>query len=160
MSAPPLEKTAATPRTEWKSLQLDGVVATATLANGERRGKENSREGLTDEPNPVSDAADEVRGGEDAIVDGLSTSNGSQPADKFPPGPSEILSNPLLEGLDLGNIEKGILIPLKTVLEVRADHAVLQAYITRAPTKCASDVMEHVLIPNLPWGFGWMLILL
>lgn len=65
-------------------------------------------------------------------------------ADKPPPGPSEIVPNPLIEGLDLEAIDKGVLIPLKTTLEVRQDHSVVPAYITRSPTKCASEVMKYV----------------
>ena len=63
-------------------------------------------------------------------------------ADKPPPGPSEVISNPLIERIDRKALDKGVLIPLKTTLEVRQDHQVLSAYITRAPTKCASEVMK------------------
>ena len=63
-------------------------------------------------------------------------------ADRPPPGPSEIISNPLIEGIDHKALDKGVLIPLKTTLEVRQDHAVVSAYVTRAPTKCASEVMK------------------
>ena len=63
-------------------------------------------------------------------------------ADKPPPGPCEVVSNPLIEGTDHKTLDKGVLIPLKTTLEVRQDHTVVSAYITRTPTKCASDVMK------------------
>jgi hypothetical protein len=145
MSAPPLEKTAATPRTECKSLLPDAVAA--ALANGGGKRKENVREDVAEESHDIPEATEESR---DVGIEGPSAPNGAQPADKFPPGPSEILPNPLIEGMDPENIETGVLIPLKTVLEVQADHTVLQAYITRAPTKCASDVMEYVLVPSYP----------
>ena len=63
-------------------------------------------------------------------------------ADRPPPGPSEIIPNPLIEGIDHKALDKGVLIPLKTTLEVRQDHTVVPAYITRSPTKCASEVMK------------------
>ncbi|CAI4217256.1 unnamed protein product [Parascedosporium putredinis] len=62
--------------------------------------------------------------------------------DSSPPEPVEILTNPLIEGIDVTSLKKGVLIPLKTTLEVRQDHSVVQVYITRAPTKCANEVMK------------------
>ncbi|SPO03422.1 related to TAD3 Subunit of tRNA-specific adenosine-34 deaminase [Cephalotrichum gorgonifer] len=66
-------------------------------------------------------------------------------ADRPPPGPSEVVPNPLLEGIDHKAIDKGVLIPLKTTLEVRQDHSVVSAYITRSPTRCANELKEGVL---------------
>lgn len=63
-------------------------------------------------------------------------------ADRPPPGPSEVLPNPLIQGIDYKALDKGVLIPLKTTLEVRQSHAVVSAYITRSPTRCASEVMK------------------
>ncbi|RBR07691.1 hypothetical protein FVER53590_09526 [Fusarium verticillioides] len=56
-------------------------------------------------------------------------------------GPSEILSNPLIDDLKEGHTRRGVLIPLKTTQEVRQDHTITHAYITRAPTKQANDVI-------------------
>ncbi|PKS06979.1 hypothetical protein jhhlp_005576 [Lomentospora prolificans] len=67
---------------------------------------------------------------------------GSTGFDKPLPGPVQIHPNPLIEGIDVTSLQKGVLIPLKTTLEVRQDHDNVQAYITRAPTKCANEVMS------------------
>ncbi|KND94087.1 tRNA-specific adenosine deaminase subunit tad3 [Tolypocladium ophioglossoides CBS 100239] len=52
-----------------------------------------------------------------------------------------ILPNPLTDDLKGTNLGQGVLIPLKTTQEVRQDHTIVQAYITRAPTKSANDVI-------------------
>ncbi|KAL6824352.1 cytidine deaminase-like protein [Trichoderma sp. SZMC 28015] len=49
--------------------------------------------------------------------------------------------NPLIDDLRAQNLPRGVLIPLKTTQEVRQDHTIVQAYITRAPTKSANDVI-------------------
>ena len=57
------------------------------------------------------------------------------------------LQNDLVQHLVPSHLRKGVLIPLKTTLEVRQDHTLVQAYITRAPTKSASQVVECVMLP-------------
>ncbi|OTA06651.1 nucleotide deaminase TAD3 [Trichoderma parareesei] len=49
--------------------------------------------------------------------------------------------NPLIDDLRAQDLPRGVLIPLKTTQEVRQDHTIVQAYITRAPTKSANDVI-------------------
>lgn len=49
--------------------------------------------------------------------------------------------NPLINDLKAKHLNKGVLIPLKTTQEVRQDHTIVQAYITRAPTKFANEVI-------------------
>lgn len=39
-------------------------------------------------------------------------------------------------------LDNGVLIPLKTTLELGDDHACSQALITRAPVKCASAIIR------------------
>lgn len=58
-------------------------------------------------------------------------------------GPSEIVSNPLIDDFKEKHIRRGVLIPLKTTQEVRQDHTITHAYITRAPTKQANDVITY-----------------
>lgn len=58
-------------------------------------------------------------------------------------GPSEIVSNPLIDDFKEKNVRRGVLIPLKTTQEVRQDHTITHAYITRAPTKQANDVITY-----------------
>jgi hypothetical protein len=137
------EKTAATPRTEGKGVLPGGVAA--VLPNGGGNGKENCQASALEpelqQTPAIVDNGIPVGAGP---IDAPTAPGYSQAVDKSPPGPSVIVPNPLIENLDPEAIEAGVLIPLKTVLEVRADHTVLQAYVTRAPTKCASDVMEYV----------------
>ncbi|KJZ75609.1 hypothetical protein HIM_05072 [Hirsutella minnesotensis 3608] len=52
-----------------------------------------------------------------------------------------VISNPLIDDLKETHLRRGVLIPLKTTQEVRQDHTIVQAYITRAPTKSANDVI-------------------
>ncbi|PHH88268.1 hypothetical protein CDD83_7769 [Cordyceps sp. RAO-2017] len=61
--------------------------------------------------------------------------------------PGGILPNPLVDGLKESHLNRGVLIPLKTTQEVRQDHTIVQAYITRAPTKSANDVITYVVDP-------------
>ncbi|KAK7427549.1 hypothetical protein QQZ08_005992 [Neonectria magnoliae] len=56
-------------------------------------------------------------------------------------GPCEIASNPLVDDLNPKHLRRGVLIPLKTTQEVRQDHVIVQAWITRAPTKQANEVI-------------------
>ncbi|KJK91959.1 hypothetical protein H633G_04174 [Metarhizium anisopliae BRIP 53284] len=49
--------------------------------------------------------------------------------------------NPIVDDLKKNHLNKGVLIPLKTTQEVRQDHTTVYAYITRAPTKSANDVI-------------------
>jgi tRNA-specific adenosine deaminase 3 len=51
------------------------------------------------------------------------------------------LPNPLIDDLRAQTPPLGVLIPLKTDQEVRQDHYIAHAYITRVPTKSANDVM-------------------
>ena len=53
----------------------------------------------------------------------------------------EILPNPLVDSLKPKHLRRGVLIPLKTTQEVRQDHTVVKALITRVPTKSANDVI-------------------
>ncbi|KOS22628.1 hypothetical protein ESCO_001749 [Escovopsis weberi] len=55
--------------------------------------------------------------------------------------PKIILPNPIIDDLRAQTLPQGVLIPLKTTQEVRQDHMIVQAYITRAPTKSANDVI-------------------
>lgn len=59
-------------------------------------------------------------------------------------GPCEVAPNPLIDDLKPNNLRRGVLIPLKTTQEVRQDHVIVQAWITRAPTKLANDVISFV----------------
>jgi hypothetical protein len=52
-----------------------------------------------------------------------------------------VLPNPIIDKMVTQNYERGVLIPLKTTQEVRQDHTIVQALITRAPTKSANDVI-------------------
>ena len=51
------------------------------------------------------------------------------------------LPNPLINDLLPNHLRRGVLIPLQTTQEVRQDHTIVQALITRAPTKSANDVI-------------------
>ncbi len=53
-----------------------------------------------------------------------------------------LVPNPLIDDLVKEHAKRGVLIPLKTTQEVRQDHTVVRAYITRAPTKCANEVIS------------------
>ncbi|UKZ82012.1 hypothetical protein TrVFT333_009793 [Trichoderma virens FT-333] len=52
-----------------------------------------------------------------------------------------VAPNPLIDDLRAQDLPRGVLIPLKTTQEVRQDHSIVQAYITRVPTKSANDVI-------------------
>ncbi|KAH7320946.1 cytidine deaminase-like protein [Stachybotrys elegans] len=47
----------------------------------------------------------------------------------------------LVDELKVDHLNRGVLIPLKTTQEVRQDHTIVNAIITRAPTKCANEVI-------------------
>lgn len=95
-------------------------------------------EGPVDASNPsMSDEASPVEG------------SPVEEAPAGPPGPKEKpdppglgLENILVKDLVSSHMNLGVLIPLKTNLEVRQDHTLVQAYITRAPTKSANDVVK------------------
>lgn len=65
----------------------------------------------------------------------------SLPAKPEHRGPSEIVPNHLIDDLKEYHARRGVLIPLKTTQEVRQDHTITHAYITRAPTKQANEVI-------------------
>ncbi|PHH69780.1 hypothetical protein CDD80_6505 [Ophiocordyceps camponoti-rufipedis] len=65
-------------------------------------------------------------------------------ADSQPGRRSGILPNPLVDELSKSCAGRGVLIPLKTTQEVRQDHVIVQAYMTRVPTKSANDVIMAV----------------
>jgi len=52
-----------------------------------------------------------------------------------------VLPNPMIDEFKEKHLRRGVLIPLKTAQEVRQDHTIVQALITRAPTKHANDVI-------------------
>lgn len=60
----------------------------------------------------------------------------------FPLPSPGVLPNPIVDDLKEKHLNRGVLIPLKTTQEVRQDHTTVQAYITRAPTKSANDVIS------------------
>lgn len=63
----------------------------------------------------------------------------------------EIIAHPLIDGLKETHLRRGVLIPLKTTQEVRQDHLITQAVMTRAPTKSANDVIMFVSLLR-----GWI----
>ncbi|RSL50414.1 hypothetical protein BHE90_011532 [Fusarium euwallaceae] len=65
----------------------------------------------------------------------------SQPIKPEIRGPSEIVPNVLIDDLKESHTNRGVLIPLKTTQEVRQDHTITHAFITRAPTKQANEVI-------------------
>lgn len=58
-----------------------------------------------------------------------------------------VLPNPLIDDIKALQPKRGVLIPLKTTQEVRQDHTIVHALITRAPTKSANEVIS--LVPSL-----------
>lgn len=79
---------------------------------------------------------------EDEAATTLSDTNEAPPEPpKDPRLRRRVLPNPLIDDLNPGRLNKGVLIPLKTTQEVRQDHTIVQALITRAPTRCANDVL-------------------
>lgn len=53
-----------------------------------------------------------------------------------------VLPNPLIDDIKSLEPKRGVLIPLKTTQEVRQDHTIVHAFITRAPTKSANEVIS------------------
>lgn len=50
--------------------------------------------------------------------------------------------DPVVQALVPKDIEQGVLIPLKTTLELRDDHSCANVLITRSPVKCANSVIQ------------------
>jgi tRNA-specific adenosine deaminase 3 len=73
--------------------------------------------------------------------EGVETSQPTKPEIR---GPSEIVPNVLIDDLRESHTNRGVLIPLKTTQEVRQDHTITHAFITRAPTKQANEVITFV----------------
>ena len=69
-------------------------------------------------------------------------SNGASTEYAPPIGPAEIVPHPLVDSLIPDHKRQGVLIPLKTTLELRQDHAIIQAYITRAPVKATNEIIK------------------
>ncbi|KAM3520712.1 hypothetical protein NHJ13051_006701 [Beauveria bassiana] len=63
------------------------------------------------------------------------------PASQFTAG---VLPNPLIDDIKSLQHKNGVLIPLKTTQEVRQDHTIIQAFITRVPSKSAADVLTEL----------------
>lgn len=57
-------------------------------------------------------------------------------------GPDVIQPHPLIDELLPQQLGRGVLIPLKTTLEIRQDHTIVQALLTRAPAKSTNDVVK------------------
>ncbi|CAI0651149.1 unnamed protein product [Colletotrichum noveboracense] len=66
-------------------------------------------------------------------------------------GPDVIQPHPLVDELLPQQLGRGVLIPLKTTLEIRQDHTIVQALLTRAPAKSTNDVV-NLLRSMLPEG--------
>ena len=56
--------------------------------------------------------------------------------------------DPVIQQLVQSDVEHGVLIPLKTTLELRDDHVTGRVLITRAPVKAANPAIRY--IPSLP----------
>lgn len=95
-------------------------------------------EGHPDASNPT--VSDEVSPAEGSTVE--ETPRGSPGPKEKPDPPGLGLENVLVKDLVPSHMNLGVLIPLKTNLEVRQDHTLVQAYITRAPTRSANDVVK------------------
>ncbi|KAL9942466.1 tRNA-specific adenosine deaminase subunit tad3 [Verticillium nonalfalfae] len=65
-------------------------------------------------------------------------------------GPDAVQPHPLINDLIPDHLGGGVLIPLKTTLEVRQDHTIVHGLITRAPTKSANEVITllRTLLPE------------
>ena len=73
-------------------------------------------------------------------------SGSSEVSERIPDfaGPDVIQPHVLVDDLVPEHLGQGVIIPLKTTLEIRQDHTVVQAYITRVPTKAANDFITYV----------------
>ncbi|KAG9256406.1 cytidine deaminase-like protein [Emericellopsis atlantica] len=105
-------------------------------------GKENQ------DPNSLVHAKGQLGNGpsDQIVADGFKD---GEPEDTAPPEPPKdpklrrrVLPNPITDALSPQHLKQGVLIPLKTTQEVRQDHTIVQALITRAPTKSANVVLE------------------
>ena len=61
--------------------------------------------------------------------------------------------DPIVQDLVRGDIEHGVLIPLKTTLELRDDHVTGRVLITRAPVKAANPAIRYARLPHPPPRF-------
>lgn len=79
----------------------------------------------------------------DAKIDNTSKGGNEIPTEpqKDPLLKRRVIPNPIIDNLNPRHLKRGVLIPLKTTQEVRQDHTIVQALITRAPTKSANDVL-------------------
>lgn len=57
-------------------------------------------------------------------------------------GPDAIQPHVLIDRLVPQQLGRGVLIPLKTTLEIRQDHTIVQALITRAPSTSTNNVVK------------------
>jgi hypothetical protein len=74
--------------------------------------------------------------------EGSDEGSGSSGSTIKPDAPGLGLENILVKDLVPSHLGRGVLIPLKTNLEVCQDHTFVPAYITRAPMKLANDIMK------------------
>lgn len=66
-----------------------------------------------------------------------------QPEEKIEhTGPDVIQPHALIDHLLPQQLGRGVLIPLKTTLEIRQDHTIVQALITRAPSTSTNNVVK------------------
>jgi hypothetical protein len=89
----------------------------------------------------VADLAPAAETGMEASDSDAGSLNHAAKESAKPEAPGLGLHNDLVRDFVPSHMKKGVLIPLKTTLEVRQDHTLVQAYITRAPTKAANDVV-------------------
>lgn len=79
-----------------------------------------------------------------AVMDGTSVGAPVEVPQQTKPeirGPCEVVPNPIIDDLKPKHLRRGVLIPLKTTQEVRQDHTIVEAWITRSPTKLANEVI-------------------
>ena len=88
-----------------------------------------------------AEAKSEVKAAEEASTPLGETDEAPREPPKDPRLRRRVLPNPLIDDLNPDHLKKGVLIPLKTTQEVRQDHTIVQALITRAPTRCANEVL-------------------
>ncbi len=93
------------------------------------------------DPNVQTHASLSAKTG-DVVNNSLNEADGApQEPPKDPKLRRGVLPNPLVDDLRPDHLKRGVLIPLKTTQEVRQDHTIVQAIITRAPTRCANSVI-------------------
>ena len=71
--------------------------------------------------------------------------NGGDPDMPRPVVAAEVIPHPIVNDYVDQHRRKGVLIPLKTTLELRQDHTLTRAYITRAPIKAANNIVRLVV---------------